>query len=146
MQVQTFTGVLSYSDTGWAFLNSPEVYISGNGDYTFSITPSGNPSTNTQDPYLMFLDVAKILKKYPNADLTLKSIKVDGKEVLGSETGMDDATISRQVGDDPTTGRRYILNPWNDESASHTGLFKFSKSIEVTINVNTDVGEVVLKP
>jgi hypothetical protein len=143
-QVESFTGVLSYSDTSWAFLNSPEVYINGNGDYTFTLTPNG--STNTQDPYLMFLDVAKILKKHPNADLVLKSIKVDGKEVLGSEAGMDDETISRQVGDDPTTGRRYILNPWNDESASHTGLFKFNNSIEVTIYVNMDSGDVVLKP
>ena len=93
----------------------------------------------------MFLDVAKILKKHPNTDLILKSIKVDGKEILGSEAGMDDETISRQLGDDPTTGRRYILNPWNDESASHTNLFKFSSSIEVTISVKFDVGEVVLK-
>lgn len=142
-QVESFTGKLSYSDTGWAFLESAEVYITGEGDYTFTLTPNG--STNTQDPYLMFLDVAKILKKHPNTDIVLKSIKVDGKEVLGSEQGMDDETISRQVGDDPTTGRRYILNPWNDESASHTSLFKFSSSIEVTIGVKFDVGDVVLK-
>ena len=93
----------------------------------------------------MFLDVAKILKKHPNTDMILKSIKVDGTEVLGSEEGMDDATISRQLGDDPTTGRRYILNPWNDESATHTHLFKFNSTIEVTIGVKFDVGEVVLK-
>jgi len=142
-QVESFTGILQFSDTGWAFLNSPEVYITGEGDYTFTITNDG--SSNTQDPYLMFLDVAKILKKHPNTDMILKSIKVDGKEVLGSEEGMDDATISRQLGDDPTTGRRYILNPWNDESASHTHLFKFSNTIEVTINVKYDVGEIVLK-
>ena len=104
-----------------------------------------NGSTNTQDPYLMFLDVAKILKKHPNTDMILKSIKVDGAEMLGSEEGMDDATISRGIGDDPTTGRRYILNPWNEESATHTNLFKFSNSIEVTITVKFDVGEVVLK-
>lgn len=142
-QVESFTGKLSYSDTGWAFLESAEVYITGDGDYTFTLTPNG--TTNTQDPYLMFLDVAKILKKHPNADLILKSIKVDGQELLGSEAGMDDETISRQLGDDPATGRRYILNPWNDESASHTNLFKFNSSIEVTIGVKFDVGEVVLK-
>ena len=142
-QVESFTGKLSYSDTGWAFLESSEVYITGEGDYTFTLTPNG--STNTQDPYLMFLDVAKILKKHPNTDMILKSIKVDGAEMLGSEEGMDDATISRGIGDDPTTGRRYILNPWNEESATHTNLFKFSNSIEVTITVKFDVGEVVLK-
>ena len=142
-QVESFTGVLSFSDTGWAFLNSPEVYISGEGDYTFTITSDG--SSNTQDPYLMFLDVAKILKKHPNTDMILKSIKVDGQEVMGSEEGMDDATISRGIGDDPTTGRRYILNPWNEESATHTHLFKFNNTVEVTISVKFDVGEVVLK-
>ena len=142
-QVESFTGVLSFSDTGWAFLNSPEVYISGEGDYTFTLTSGG--TSNTQDPYLMYLDVAKILKKHPNTDMILKSIKVDGKEVLGSEEGMDDATISRGVGDDATTGRRYILNPWSEESATHTHLFKFSNTIEVTISVKFDVGEVVLK-
>ena len=142
-QVESFTGVLSFSDTGWAFLNSPEVYITGEGDYTFTLTSDG--SSNTQDPYLMFLDVAKIMKKHPNTDMILKSIKVDGKEVMGSEEGMDDATISRGIGDDATTGRRYILNPWNDESASHTHLFKFSNTVEVTISVKFDVGEVVLK-
>ena len=142
-QVESFTAVLSYSDTGWAFLNSAEVYVTGDGDYTFTLQPNG--STNTQDPYLMFLDIYKILKKHPNADIILKSIKVDGNEVLGSEAGMDDATVSRGVGDDPTTGRRYILNPWNEESATHTGLFKFSSSIDVTITVKFDVGEVVLK-
>ena len=143
VQVESFTGILSFSDTGWAFLNSPEVYITGEGDYTFTVTSDG--SSNTQDPYLMFLDVAKILKKHPNTDLILKSIKVDGHEILGSEEGMDDATISRQLGDDATTGRRYILNPWSEESASHTHLFKFSNTIEVTIAVKYDVGEVVLK-
>jgi len=89
--------------------------------------------------------VAKILKKHPNTDMILKSIKVDGTEVLGSEEGMDDETISRGIGDDPATGRRYILNPWNDESATHTHLFKFNNTIEVTIGVKFDVGEVVLK-
>ena len=142
-QVESFTGVLSFSDTGWAFLNSPEVYITGDGDYTFTLTNDG--SSNTQDPYLMFLDVAKILKKHPNTDMILKSIKVDGTEVLGSEEGMDDETISRGIGDDPTTGRRYILNPWSEESATHTHLFKFNNTIEVTIGVKFDIGEVVLK-
>ena len=143
VQVESFTGVLSVSDTGWAFLNSPEVYITGEGDYTFTVTSDG--SSNTQDPYLMFLDVAKILKKHPNADMILKSIKVDGTEVLGSEQGMDDATVSRGIGDDPATGRRYILNPWSEESAAHTHLFKFNNTIEVTVGVKYDVGEVVLK-
>ncbi len=142
-QVESFTANLNYSDTGWKFVAKEDLYITGEGDYTFTLKPDG--VCNTQDPYLMYLDVLKILKKYPNADIIIKSIKVDGNEVLGSEPGMDDETISRGVGDDATTGRRYILNPWNEESATHTGLFKFSTSLEVTITVKYDVGEVVLK-
>lgn len=141
-QVESFTGMLRFADTGWAFLNSQEVYITGDGDYNFTIINDG--SSNTQDPYLMYLDVTKILKKHPNTDLIVKSIKVDGKEILGTD-GLDDASISRGVGDDPATGRRYILNPWSSESASHTDLFKFNDRIEVTLGVKYDVGEVVLK-
>lgn len=143
VQAESFTGLLSFADTGWSFLKSPEVYISGEGDYTFTLTSDG--TSNTQDPYLMYLDIAKILKKHPFADIVLKSIQVDGKEVMGAESGMDDDTVSRVLGDDEFTGRRYILNPWNDESASHTHLFKFQNTIKVTISVKYDVGHVVLK-
>ena len=141
-QVERLKSNLNYSDSGWTFTNSEDVYITGDGDYTYTLYPN---SANTQDPYLMYLDVYKLLKNHPNADIILKSIKVDGTEILGSEEGMDDATISRGVGDDATTGRRYILNPWNEESATHTHLFKFSTTIEVTISVKFDTGDVVLQ-
>ncbi len=141
-QVERLKSNLNYSDSGWTFTNSEDVYITGDGDYTYTLYPN---SANTQDPYLMYLDVYKLLKNHPNADIILKSIKVDGTEILGSEDGMDDATISRGVGDDATTGRRYILNPWNEESATHTHLFKFSTTIEVTISVKFDTGDVVLQ-
>lgn len=143
-QKESFTANLNFADTGWAFINGENVYITGEGDYTFTLNQNG--STNTQDPFLMYLDVLKLLKKHPNADIIIKSIKIDGNEILGSEEGLDDATISRGVGDDPTTGRRYILNPWNDESKTHTAAFKFSNTLEVTVTVKYDVGEVVLKP
>lgn len=142
-QQESFTANLNYSDSAWAFINGDNVYITGEGDYTFKLLPNG--TTNTQDPYLMYLDVLKILKKYPNADIVIKSIKIDGNEILGSEEGLDDATISRGVGDVATTGRRYILNPWNEESVTHTSAFKFTTSLEVTISVKYDVGEPVLK-
>ena len=142
-QVESYVANLNYSDTGWAFINSEDLYITGEGDYTFKLTPNG--TTNTQDPYLMYLDVLKLLKKHPNADIIIKSIKIDGTEILGTEAGLDDETIPRGVGDDPTTGRRYILNPWSEESASHTHLFKFSNSLEVTVTIKYDAGDVVLK-
>ncbi|MBR1462962.1 MAG: hypothetical protein IJ604_06230 [Prevotella sp.] len=141
-EVERLKSNLNYSDTGWTFTNSEDVYITGDGDYTYTLYPN---SSNTQDPYLMYLDVYKLLKSHPNADIVLKSIKVDGNEVLGSEEGMDDATVSRGVGDDATTGRRYILNPWNEESATHTHLFKFSTTIEVTVSIKFDTGGVVLQ-
>ena len=130
-QVESFTGKLSYSDTGWAFLESPEVYITGEGDYTFTLTPNG--STNTQDPYLMFLDVAKILKKHPNTDMILKSIKVDGAEISATTYGTIQnlssmAPSSYQVGSvystsaDPTVGGTRQIGSI-DENGKVTAVF-----------------------
>ena len=138
--VKHYTANLNFSDTGWAFINGENVDITTEGDYTFTITPDG--ACNTQDPYLMYLDVLKILKDHPNADLVVKSLKVDGNELISEIT---DDMIIRCLGDDATTGRRYILNPWNEESVLHTNSFKFSSSIEVVITVKFDVGEVVLQ-
>ena len=101
----------------------------------------------------MYLDIPKLLKKHPNADIVIKSVKVDGTELLGSL--FTDTDIPRNVGDDPSTGRRYVLSPWGDPTketdtrhyvyADLLPKFAFSNSIEVTFHVTYDVGEVVLK-
>lgn len=142
-EAERFTVTLGFADSGWNFIQYDKQYISGEGSYTFSLVPDG--TCTTTDPYLYYIDVVKLLKKYPNADLVLTSIKVDGTEILGSNENLTDDAISRGVGDDATTGRRYLLNPWNEVSASNTSLFKFSTSLDVTINVIYDTGEVKLQ-
>ena len=87
-----------------------------------------------------------MLKKHPNADMIITSIKRDGEEILGTRESFTDETISRQVGDSPVDGRRYLLNPWNEESAANTDLFKFNSTFEVTMRVVYDSGDVVLHP
>lgn len=134
---------LGFAASGFAFIEHDPIYVTGEGTYTFSLTSNG--SCDTQDPYLYYIDIQKLLKKHPNADIVITSIKVDGAEILNSVEGFDDATISRGIGDDATTGRRYLLNPWNETSASFTSLFKFSTSLDVTVNVKYDTGDVVLK-
>jgi hypothetical protein len=128
-----YTGALHFADTDWAFQTSDDVYVSGDGDYTFTINGS------SEKPYLMYLDVLKILKDYPNCNITIKDIKVDGNSV-----SFDDTAISRGVGDEATTARRYILNPWGTKLFSDD-TFKFSKSIAVTVHVTYDSGSVVMK-
>ena len=62
------------------------------------------------NPYLLYIDVNKILKDNPNCDITIKSIKVDGKSV-----DFDDTLIPRGYTDDDPRHqlfRRYVLNPW----------------------------------
>ncbi len=143
-EVERFKVTLGFSDTGWAFIEYDPVFVTGEGTYTFTITNNG--TSNTQDPYLYYIDVHKLLKKYPNADMIITSIKRDGEEILGATETLTDEAISRQVGDAPVDGRRYLLNPWNEESAANTDYFKFENSFEVTMRIVYDCGEPVLVP
>ena len=92
-----------------------------------------------------------ILKDNPNCDITIKSIKVDGKSV-----DFDDTLIPRgYTNDDPSTNsfRRYVLNPWGpaacfkfDSGKNEFTDFKCSSSIEVVITVKMDTGAPVVTP
>lgn len=126
--VKTYKATLNLFDPGYVFLNSDPVFISGNGDYTLTIN-----GTST-DPYGLYLDVEKILKDYPNMDIVIKDIKVDGTSI-----DFDDALIDRGVGDASHIARRYIVNPWGT-TASDAAKYVFSSSLEVTITINTDNG------
>lgn len=128
-----YTANINFFDTGWSFINGENVFITGDGDYTFTITGSSD------SPYGIYLDVLKILADYPNMDMSIKDIKVDGKSIE-----FDDALIDRGVGDAPTTARRYILNPWGD-TAGDAPKYVFSSSIEVTLHVVLDNGEPYIK-
>lgn len=143
-EVERFKVTLGYSDTGWAFIEYDPVFVTGEGTYTFTLTNNG--TSNTHDPYLYYIDIHKLLKKYPNADMIITSIKRDGEEVLGTRENFTDEAISRQVGDAPVDGRRYLLNPWNEESAANTDLFSFDETFEVVMRVVYDCGEQVLHP
>ncbi len=143
---------LYFNNTGWGYKHDGEdnyqsknVFITGDGDYTFAF--EGEES----NPYLLYVDVNKILKDYPNCDVIIKDIKVDGKEV-----SFDDQAIDRGYPDgksETNTFRRYILNPWTpaacfkyDATNKVFTDFKCKKNIEVTITVKMDTGAPVLSP
>ncbi|MCD8313317.1 MAG: hypothetical protein LUC24_04075 [Bacteroidales bacterium] len=127
-----FTAILEFFDTGWAFQDSGNVYITGDGYYTFTIYGSSD------SPYGIYLDIYKILSKYPYADITITDIQCDGNEV-----SFDDSVIDRGVGDESDTGRRYILNPWG-ATADDGPNYVFTSTLSVTAYVEFDTGEVKL--
>lgn len=125
-----YTANLNYFNTGWSFINSSDVTITREGSYTLTLDGSDN------SPYGLYMDVMGILADHPNADITLNSIKVDGGEI-----DFDDELIDRGAGDDNTTARRYILNPWADPVIfDNPGIFAFDSSITVkfTVTFNDD--------
>ncbi len=134
--VTAYTGILEYFDTGWTFQDSGNVYITGDGLYTFTI--NGSYNSGGGDPYGLYLDIFKLLKKNPNADITITDISVDGTSLSFSDDHFD-----RGVGDDEYDGRRYILNPWGS-TASEGDNYKFTTSLSVTVYVEYDSGEVKL--
>lgn len=126
--VKSYKASMSFFDVNWAFTESATQFISGDGDYTFVINGSSDK------PYGLFLDINKILKDNPNMDVAIKDIKVDGTSIV-----FDDTAIDRGEGDDPTTARRYILNPWG-ATAGDAPRYVFNSSIAVTITVKMDNG------
>lgn len=144
---ESFTASLNWAAQAYSFLPAATTFITGEGEYTMTVTNDG--SVNTKDPHLMYLDIIKLLKKHPKADIVIKSVTVDGTELIGA--GLTDDLITRGVGDNKVDGRRYLLNPWgkNEETGySYSELlpkFGFSDNITVTFNVVYDCGDVVLK-
>ncbi len=126
--VTKYTANLNFFDTGWSFINSENVYISADGYYTFTVSGSSD------SPYGMYLDILKLLKDYPNCDVEVTDIKVDGTSIE-----FDDSIIDRGIGDAETTARRYILNPWG-ATADDADKYVFTSSIEVTIYVTFENG------
>ena len=134
-----FKAGLHYFSTTWSTFASDVVKITGDGVYTFKI--SGSDS----DPYGMYLDVVKILAKYPNFDMTITDIRVDGVSIT-----FDDSQIDRMGGEEKDaagnkiTARRYILNPWNSETnyfmVNGFAVLSFTSTIEVDIKVTFDSG------
>lgn len=123
-----YTTNLNFFDKDWNTMNSENLFITGDGDYTLTVEGASSA------PYGLYLDILKILKDNPNMDVAIKDIKVDGKSI-----SFDDAIIDRGIGDAETTARRYILNPWG-ETADDADKYVFTSSIAVTINIKMDTG------
>ncbi len=130
---ELFAANLNFFDMGWSFIKSANVNISGDGDYTVMVEGANDA------PQGMYLDILDILGTYPNMDVAIKDIQVDGKSI-----SFDDTAIERGVGDDPTTARRYILNPWNATAATAPN-YVFTSSIAVTITVKLNNGTPFVK-
>ena len=126
--VKSYKATMHFFDLGWIFTVSEPLFISGDGDYTFVITGASDA------PQGLYLDIQKILKENPNMDVAIKDIQVDGAAIP-----FDDTVIDRGIGDDDTTARRYILNPWG-ATAGDAPKYVFSSTISVTVTVKMDNG------
>lgn len=138
VEQEYFKCELHYFNSGWVTTDSKAVKVTGDGKYTVTITGADS------DPFGMYLDVKKVLVKYPNFKMTITGMRVDG-ESIGFNDSLIDTTIGDEVDSEGVkiTARRYILNPWNDSNyfvKNGTGVLKFSSSIEVDIDVKMDSG------
>ncbi len=138
--VKKYTAQLYCGETtNWTFQNSDPVYITEEGTYTCTINGS-----LSEDGKIIYLQVDKLLKDYPHADIIIKDVKVDGKSIA-----FDDDAIVRTVDDAADggkyNGRRYFYNPWSSDNSFTTSALTFAKSLSVTFLVNFDAGEVKLK-
>ena len=142
--VEEWKAGLHYFNTGWNWFHSNTVKVTGDGNYTFKITGADS------EPYGLYLDVVKILSKYPNFDMTITDIRVDGKSI-----DFDDSQIERGAGDEkdaaenPISARRYILNPWNPNNyfmVNGIGVLAFSSSIEVDVKIQYETGVPFITP
>lgn len=128
---KTYKGFLHIFDTGWNVQESDNVFIvdGKDADYTFTINGS------CESPYGLYLDIEKLLGDHPNCSVDITDIKVDGKSI-----SFDNSKIERSAGDQATTARRYIVNPWG-ATAGDAASYKFSKSLAVSIHVKMDNGK-----
>lgn len=126
-------------NTNYTFQDSDPIYITEEGTYTATVNGS-----LTVDGKIIYLQVDKLLKDHPNADIIIKDVKVDGQSIA-----FNDAAIARTVDDNANggkfNGRRYFYNPWGSDNAFETSALSFSKSLSVTFEVKFDTGDVKLK-
>lgn len=128
-KVEKYRVNLAWANASFAF-DYGEVYIQGDGQYSVTV--------NTTDPalYLLYMDVEKILAKNPNAEVIINSIKKDGVA-----TDITDDMVERGVGDAPEILRRYIVNPWNEDTAPvMTPKLNGATSVTVDFTVHMDCG------
>ena len=125
-------------NTSWNWQNSNALYITEEGTYT--LTANG---VQTADGKIIYLQIDKILKDHPRADIIIKDIKVDGTSIA-----FNDNTIARCLDDSEGglyNGRRSLFNAYRNDNVLTSSALSFSKSLSVTFQVKFDAGEVKLK-
>lgn len=126
-------------NTNYTFQDSDPIYITEEGTYTATVNGS-----LTTDGKIIYLQVDKLLKDHPNADIIIRDVKVDGQSIA-----FDDAAITRTVDDNANggkyNGRRYFYNPWASDNSFASSALSFTKSLSVTFEVKFDTGDVKLK-
>ena len=141
VKVKKYTSLLNLNNnSSWTLTTSDKVFVQGEGEYTFTVNESRS------DVNLMYIEVDGILKDHPNADVIIKSIKVDGKDVAFD----DNTNIIRCIDDGKEetakyNARRYFMNPWNLSSTMDPTLFVHTNSLSITVQVVYDAGEVKIK-
>ena len=131
---QKFGLQLNYNNTAnWTAIEGEKIFIEGDGTYTLSVKGSNHDA----DP-LLWVDCYKLYAKYPNCDIIIKEIKIDGPPLA-----FNDDDISRGTADDNgIDARRYICNAWGLAPCfSSTSLFFFDNEITVTVEVKFDAGK-----
>lgn len=131
---------LCYNNTtSWTMIEGAPLYIEGDGTYTLSVTGS-----NSENDPCLWVDLYKVLPKFPNCDIVIKEIKIDGNSIA-----FDDNAISRKPADEnnPVDARRYIYNPWGPASCfPNKEVFLFNNEITVTVDVKFDNGQPFERP
>ncbi|MCC8176828.1 MAG: hypothetical protein LUC85_08740 [Bacteroidales bacterium] len=130
-EAKSYKAQLHYFNMDWTFFDSDDLYFKNEGSYTIYLYGS---DSNCQGVYF---DIYELLGDYPNCDVAITDIKVDGTSIA-----FDDSIIDRCTGDDASTARRYIVNPWSGDSGSaqYQSLMNFSSSIAITFKVTFDTG------
>ena len=137
--VERFMATLNFFNAAnWDLAYASQLYIEGEGTYTFNVTESCLYSLDPAQ-YGVYMDVSRILATYPNVGLTVTDIKVDGTSVAFNDS---DFTQEYPDGNASTnTARRYFLNPWNtDLYGTLVNTFVYNTSLSVTIQVTYDTG------
>lgn len=133
--IKRYAGTLYVFDSGYNSKASNPVFITGDGDYTFTLNGA---QTNA---YGVYLDIPKLFKDHHQCDVKIVSIKVDGHDIA-----FNDATINRGTADnDHSTARRYIVNPWG-ATKNDCVHYNFSHTLAVKVHVSYDCGSNVMEP
>lgn len=132
---ETFKARVHYFETDTWATDVYTDYIKVEDGKQYTITASADMSGFNRIGY--YIDVEKILGKYPNADVVINSIKVDGNPV-----SYDDANIPYDI-DSDIHARRTIVNAWNDDlwNSGAYDAFKATSTIEIAFTVKFDCGE-----